>query len=300
MNFSSCLLKLISWCAFKDAHVQRPLLLYEKSAELFQCLSRCSISKWCIILCCSAGQKKSLSFGFKSSCPVVLMCIKCIYSSNLYRHGSSDCCTFTACVLTVRWIYIFIWLWILVPYSNRLRPPRVSAFNSFSGERCISVLLRILMLSHRSVAAVLSHPGLSRLWCYLVLTGMRQGTESRMQELVPGSAGSTITKGLSSKVTTRRCCESSKGFRNDPYRDQGWWRRRRCPFSHQPTWRERNTQTQLLSVGCLDKCSGGSAPVSALPFHSLLQTICLWGCGTEWKDMRGLFKHTLHRGVLLI
>ena len=52
--------------------------------------------------------------------------------------------------------------------------------------------------------------------CYLVLTGMRQGTESRMQELVPGSAGSTMTKGLSSKVTTLRCWESSRGFRKEP------------------------------------------------------------------------------------
>lgn len=51
---------------------------------------------------------------------------------------------------------------------------------------------------------------------YLVFTGILQGTESRMQELVPGSAGSTMTKGLSSKVTTRRCCASSKGFRKEP------------------------------------------------------------------------------------
>ncbi|TNN41092.1 hypothetical protein EYF80_048726 [Liparis tanakae] len=52
--------------------------------------------------------------------------------------------------------------------------------------------------------------------CYLVLTGIRQGTESRMQELVPGSAGSTMTKGRSSRVTTRRCWESSSGFRKEP------------------------------------------------------------------------------------
>lgn len=52
--------------------------------------------------------------------------------------------------------------------------------------------------------------------CHLELTGMRQGTESRMQELVPGSAGSTMTKGLSSSVTTLRCCESSRGFRKEP------------------------------------------------------------------------------------
>lgn len=52
--------------------------------------------------------------------------------------------------------------------------------------------------------------------CYLVFMGMRHGTESRMHELVPGSAGSTMTKGLSSKVTTLRCCASSKGFRKEP------------------------------------------------------------------------------------
>lgn len=51
---------------------------------------------------------------------------------------------------------------------------------------------------------------------HLVFMGMRHGTESRMQEPVPGSAGSTMTKGLSSRVTTRRCCASSRGFRKEP------------------------------------------------------------------------------------
>lgn len=59
------------------------------------------------------------------------------------------------------------------------------------------------------------HPGVVAV-NYLELTGMRQGTESRMQEPVPGSAGSTMTKGLSSNVTTRRCWESSRGFKKEP------------------------------------------------------------------------------------
>lgn len=50
----------------------------------------------------------------------------------------------------------------------------------------------------------------------LALRGRLQGTESRMQVPDAGSASSTMTKGLSSSVTTRRCWASSGGLRNGP------------------------------------------------------------------------------------
>ena len=50
----------------------------------------------------------------------------------------------------------------------------------------------------------------------LALRGRLQGTESRMQVPDAGSASSTMTNGLSSSVTTRRCWASSGGLRNGP------------------------------------------------------------------------------------
>lgn len=48
------------------------------------------------------------------------------------------------------------------------------------------------------------------------LSWLLQGTESRMQVPLMGSAGSTMTKGLSSSVATVRCCVSSTGCRKRP------------------------------------------------------------------------------------
>ena len=50
----------------------------------------------------------------------------------------------------------------------------------------------------------------------LAFRGRLQGTESRMQVPDAGSASSTMTNGLSSSVTTRRCWASSGGLRNGP------------------------------------------------------------------------------------